>query len=58
MERTDGSPSFTACTLVDETPEAIWHDWYKPFSDFIHANTDFIRAVAYINADWNEQPMR
>lgn len=42
---------------MDETPEAIWRDWYEPFFDFVHANTDFIRAVAYINADWNEQPM-
>lgn len=51
MERTYGSPSSTGHSLVDETPEAIWHDWYEPFFDFIHANTDVIRAVAYFNAD-------
>lgn len=43
--------------LVKKTPEEIWAEWYEPFFGFIHANADVIRAVAYINADWNEQPM-
>jgi hypothetical protein len=31
--------------------------WDEPFFGFIHANADVVRAVAYINADWNVQPM-
>jgi hypothetical protein len=57
VERTYGSPSSTGRSVVDETRQATGHDWYEPFSDLIHANTDVIRAVAYINAAWNDQPM-
>jgi hypothetical protein len=51
MERTCGSPSSTGRSLVGETRQAIGHDWHGPFSDLIHANTDVVRPVAYINAD-------
>ena len=35
----------------------VWNEWYAPFFSFIHENSDVIRAVAYINCDWNEQDM-
>ncbi len=38
-------------------PEQLWESWYQPFFDFIHANADVIRAVAYINVNWDSQPM-
>lgn len=37
--------------------EAIWKAWYQPLFDFIDANRDVIRALAYINAEWETQPM-
>ncbi|VUD62657.1 Beta-1,3-xylanase TXYA [Thalassocella blandensis] len=37
--------------------EDIWQTWYQPFFDFIYANRDIIRAVAYINTHWESQPM-
>jgi hypothetical protein len=39
------------------TAEQIWFEWFAPFFTYIHQNRDIIRAVAYINAHWDEQPM-
>ncbi len=39
------------------TADAIWDEWFAPFMDFVHENSDVVRAVAYINCDWNEQEM-
>jgi hypothetical protein len=39
------------------TPSNIWSAWFQPYFALIHANQDVIRAVAYIDADWNAQPM-
>lgn len=39
------------------TPEEIWSAWYAPFLDYLDENNDVIRAVAYINADWDSQSM-
>lgn len=38
-------------------PEDVWNQWFAPFFKQIHDNSDVIRAVAYINADWESQPM-
>lgn len=37
--------------------EAIWQAWFAPFFAYIDDNADVIRAVAYINADWDAQSM-
>jgi hypothetical protein len=37
--------------------ERIWGRWYAPFFAFVRANADVIRAVAYINTAWKNQPM-
>lgn len=37
--------------------EYIWQNWYVPFFSFIEDNKDVIRAVAYINANWESQAM-
>ncbi len=39
------------------TAEQIWDEWYAPYFDFIKSNADVVRAVAYINARWDDQPM-
>lgn len=57
VERTYGSPSSTGRSLADQTRQATGHDWCEPSCDPIRTNTDVIRAVAYIKADWNDQPM-
>ncbi len=39
------------------SPDEIWRTWYAPFLDYLDQNSDVIQAVAYINADWDSQPM-
>jgi endo-1,4-beta-D-glucanase Y len=40
---------------VTKTPTEVWNEWFKPYFDYIHANSDAIRAVSYINANWDSQ---
>lgn len=40
---------------VSKTPTEIWDEWFDPFFEYIHENSDVIRVVAYINADWDSQ---
>nr|WAB55569.1 beta-1,3-xylanase [synthetic construct] len=42
---------------VKKTPEEIWNEWFKPFFEFMYENSDVIKGFAYINADWDSQPM-
>lgn len=37
--------------------EDIWRNWYQPLFDYIHKNSDVIRALAYINTPWKNQQM-
>lgn len=37
--------------------QQVWETWYARFFQFIEDNNDVIRAVAYINADWDSQSM-
>ena len=44
--------------LLDKQDGAfIWDDWFAPYFQYIHDNRDVIRAVAYINVDWDAQSM-
>ena len=49
--------STTGQTYVARSADAIWQEWYAPFFAFIYENKDVIRAVAYINTNWDSQPM-
>lgn len=42
---------------VAKTPDEIWREWYEPLFAYVDANRDAIRALAYINALWDAQPM-
>ena len=35
----------------------IWKQWYEPFFRFIDKNKELIKAVAYINTNWDNQSM-
>lgn len=35
----------------------IWDEWYAPLFAWMNANTDVVRGFAYINVDWDSQPM-
>lgn len=36
---------------------AIWADWFQPMFDYMEANGDVIRGLAYINVRWDDQDM-
>ncbi|MEO0973283.1 MAG: glycosyl hydrolase [Pseudomonadota bacterium] len=35
----------------------IWNYWFVPLFAYMDQNADVIRALAYINVDWDSQPM-
>ena len=37
--------------------EEIWRAWYEPLFRLMNDNRDIVRALAYINCDWDAQPM-
>jgi hypothetical protein len=37
-------------------PVEHWNAWFQPFFEHVHANADMIKAVAYINTRWFDQP--
>lgn len=43
--------------LSQSSAAGIWQAWYYPFLTYLDDNSDVIRAVAYINVDWDAQPM-
>lgn len=43
--------------LDTEDGATVWNDWFTSFFNFIHNNSDVIKAVAYIDARWWTQPM-
>ncbi len=40
-----------------KTAAEIWNEWFVPFFNYIEKNKDVIKSVAYINANWDAQPM-
>lgn len=43
--------------LVALEPEDIWAAWFGPLFEFMEEHRDVIRALAYINANWDAQVM-
>ena len=41
--------------LVNKTATQIWDEWFVPYFNFINNNDDVIKAVTYINANWDVQ---
>ncbi len=42
---------------ASEDAQALWSAWYGPFLEHIRTNNDVIKAVSYINCDWESQSM-
>ena len=40
--------------FVSKTAQEIWDEWFDPFLDFVDEYEDSIRAVAYINSEWEK----
>ena len=50
----DGEPTSDQQTMSDEE---IWEYWFAPLFAYMNDNRDVINALAYINVDWDSQPM-
>ncbi len=37
--------------------EDLWHEWYAPLFEWMQENRDVVRGLAYINVNWDNQPM-
>jgi len=42
---------------VAVTADDAWRNWYGPLFDWLQANRDVVRALAYINCHWDAQDM-
>jgi hypothetical protein len=42
---------------IQLTADRIWEQWYRPLFDYMHSNHDVIRALAYINCNWDVQDL-
>jgi Ricin-type beta-trefoil lectin domain len=49
------SNSISANDNISTTAAAIWSNWFVPYFNYISQNSDVIKAVSYINADWDSQ---
>ncbi len=55
------------CMIAEATPQGhktasedgatLWNNWYAPLFAQIHANNDVIKALCYINQNWDTQPI-
>lgn len=52
-----GTFSSDGSAVAQKTGPEIYGDWYAPYFDLVTQNSDVIRAVSYIDANWNAQPM-
>lgn len=50
----DGEPTSNQQSMTDEE---IWNYWFAPLFAYMEENRDVIDALAYINVDWDSQPM-
>ena len=50
----DGTPK---SNITEKSGQQIWDEWFHTFFEYIYENSDVIRSVAYINANWDGQPM-
>lgn len=48
-----GAPGTNTTNL---SADAIWNNWFVPYFNYIRTNSDVIRGVSYINANWDSQP--
>ncbi len=43
-------------TSDGQSGQQHWDAWYKKMVDLVNNNKDVVKAVGYINQDWNKQP--
>ncbi len=50
----DGAPNTNTRAV---TEDELWEAWFAPFFAYVRENDDVIDAIAYINCNWESQPM-
>ena len=55
IEQLTYSPCVSPPCSNSQSAQQIWDDWFARYFQFINDNSDVIKAVAYINADWDSQ---
>ena len=40
---------------ISKTAQQIWNEWYGNYFGFINNYSDVVKAITYINADWDQQ---
>jgi hypothetical protein len=48
---------FLSKAVNADLADDIWYAWFDPFFQQIEANTDVIKAISYINTNWDAQTM-
>lgn len=43
--------------LGKDDGSTVWNDWFVPYFEHVRKHSDQVRGIAYINADWDAQPM-
>jgi hypothetical protein len=51
------SPFSDGSQRMPVTAQDAWNMWFAPYFAFVNENIDVVRAVTYIDADWDAQPM-
>ncbi len=61
--RQKGKPVFIAEStprhhfFTNEDGKELWESWFSDYFNHIESNSDIIRAISYINCNWDAQPM-
>jgi len=55
------------CMIAESTPQGhhtstedgttLWNNWYAPLFSQVHSNNDVVKALCYINQNWDAQPI-
>ena len=43
--------------VTQVSDDAVWVGWFQPMFDYMNANADVVRGLAYINVRWDDQDM-
>lgn len=60
MSKSNISPVWDGASgknLKKVTSTQVWSEWYAPLFTFVRDNADVIRALSYINTDWDAQDL-
>lgn len=48
------TPAVDVNDIISKSADEVWNQWYQPYFDFIEKYRNTIRAVSYINMEWDQ----